>query len=188
MPLTRSSSYRPSTGGVELTDEERKAQERQRRQFALALEDMADDNDPVMVTVLKDLGEKSFNGNDPVQGYLIRFVALAGSHKGLVNDELPMYKAGFRSRLQQAGVGATLVARLGRYGTRNAIGLEDENEGDVELAEKALADLGDPFAEAGAGNGNGASAKTSLTEGAGDARKAGREKAAAEKDMVEPPF
>ena len=181
MPLTRSRDYR-SGSAPDLTEEERKAQEKARRKFAAALEDMADEKEAVLITVLKDLGEKSFNGNDPVQGYLIRFICLTGEHEGLVNDEWPCYKAGFRGRVAQAGVGATFVARLGRYGTRDAIGLEDDEDGDVDLAEAALAKHGDPFADAAPSKSNG------LTDGVSETKAKAKAKAAAEKDLEEPPI
>jgi uncharacterized Zn ribbon protein len=123
MPLTQSKDYRPNSQ-PELTEEERKAQEKARRKFALALEDMADEGDAVLITVLKDIGIKDF-GNGSAQGYLIRFIALTGDHEGLVNDEWPVYKRGFLNRIEKAGVGASFVSRLGRYGERKTIGLED---------------------------------------------------------------
>ena len=150
MPLGRSSDYRPNSGGVEMTEEERKAQEKARRKFALALEDMADEGDAVLITVLKDLGVKDF-GNGSAQGYLIRLISLTGDHEGLVNDDYPIYKRGFVNRIERAGVGASFVARLGRYGDRKAIGLEDDEDGDYALAEAALAKHGDPFQDAAPG-------------------------------------
>lgn len=181
MPLGRSRDYRPN-GGTEMTEEERKAQEKARRKFALALEDMADEGDAVLITVLKDLGIKDF-GNGSAQGYLIRFICLTGDHEDLVNDEWPVYKRGFLNRIEKAGVGASFVARLGRYGERKTIGLEDDQDGDFELAEKALAKHGDPFADAAPGK---------LAGEVDAAKKSVREKVAAGKVAVDdsdsPPF
>lgn len=181
MPLTRSRDYRPNSA-PELTDEERKAQEKARRKFAAALEDMADEGDAVLITVLKDLGIKDF-GNGSAQGYLIRFIALTGDHEGLVNDEWPVYKRGFLNRIEKAGVGASFVSRLGRYGERKTIGLEDDQDGDVELAEKALAKHGDPFEDQTPSESRG-----SLTNGAAETKAKAAAKAKAEAASDEPPF
>lgn len=181
MALTRSRDYRPNSN-PELTEEERKAQEKARRKFALALEDMADEGDAVLITVLKDLGVKDF-GNGSARGYLIRLICLTGDHDGLVNDDWPVYKRGFLNRIERAGVGASFVARLGRYGERKTIGLEDDQDGDVELAEKALEKHGDPFLDAAPGK---------LAKEVDEAKRSVREKVAAGKaaaaDDSEPPF
>jgi hypothetical protein len=182
MPLTRS---RDLNSAPKLTEEEQKARAKARRKFEAILEDAADEGEAVLITVLKDLGEKDF-GNGGVQGYLIRLIVLTGDHADHVEDELPTYKRGFTNRIGKAGVGATLVSRLGRYGERNAIGLEDDQDGDVELAEKALAKHGDPF-EASRDRQNG----TSITEEVDAAKRSIKEKAAAKTQAEqdgEPPF
>jgi len=175
MPLTRSRDY---NSGPALTEEEQKARDKRKRQFQLILEDAADEREAVLVTVLKDLGTKDF-GNGPVQGYLIRLIILTGDHADHVENELPIYKRGFLTRIEKAGVGATFVARFGRYGERKAIGLEDDLDGDVELAEAALKTHGDPFEDAAPGH---------LTDGVADTKAKAKAKAAAEKDLQEPPF
>jgi hypothetical protein len=76
-----------------------------------------------------------------------------------------------------------MVARLGRYGDRNTIGLEDDQDGDVELAEKAMVKFGDPFEDAAPGT---------LSEEVAAAKKSVKEKVAANKtatsDDDPPPF
>jgi hypothetical protein len=179
MPLTRS---RDLNSAPKLTEEEQKARAKARRKFEAILEDAADEREAVLITVLKDLGEKDF-GNGGVQGYLIRLIVLTGDHEGHEEDELPTYKRGFTNRIGKAGVGATLVSRLGRYGERSTIGLEDDQDGDVELAEKALVKHGDPFLDAApARNGEGVVGDTS------EIKARAKAKAAAEKDLEDPPF
>jgi hypothetical protein len=168
MPLTRSRDHSPAP---QISEEEQRLRDKRRRQFEMVLEDAADEKAAVLITVLKDLGEKKFKENQAaVQGYLIRFIVLSGEHVGHCEDEWPVYKRGFTNRIEKAGVGATMVARLGRYGDRKAIGLEDDQDGDVELAEKALAKFGDPFEDARPGQ---------LAEETADAKKSVKEKAAA---------
>lgn len=180
MPLTRS---RDLNTAPKLTEEEQKLRDKRKRQFQLILDDAADEREAVLITVLKDLGEKKFAENQPaVQGFLIRLIVLTGDHAGHVENELPIYKRGFTNRIEKAGVGATMVSRLGRYGDRKTIGLEDDEDGDVELAEKALAKHGDPFADAAPSKTNG------LTDGVAETRTKAKAKAAAEKDLEEPPF
>jgi uncharacterized Zn ribbon protein len=181
MPLTQSKDYRPNSQ-PELTEEERKAQEKARRKFALALEDMADEGDAVLITVLKDIGIKDF-GNGSAQGYLIRFIALTGDHEGLVNDEWPVYKRGFLNRIEKAGVGASFVSRLGRYGERKTIGLEDNLDEDVAIAKVALKKHGDPFEDQ-----TPSESRSTLTEGNGEVKARAKAKAAVEADSENPPF
>jgi hypothetical protein len=175
MPLTRS---RDLNTAPKLTEEEQRLRDKRKRQFQMILEDAADEREAVLITVLKDLGEKDF-GNGGVQGYLIRLIFLTGDHAGHVEEELPTYKRGFTNRISKAGVGATMVSRLGRYGERNTIGLEDDQDGDVDLANEALKKHGDPFEDAAPGH---------LTDGVADTKAKARAKAAAEKDLEDPPF
>ncbi len=185
MALTRS---RDLNSAPKLTEEEQRLRDKRKRQFQMILEDAADEKEAVLITVLKDLGEKTFKeGQAAVQGYLIRLIILTGEHAGHVEDELPMYKKGFTNRLGRAfekeGLGVHTVSRLSRYGDRNTIGLEDDEDGDVELAEKALVKFGDPFADAAPGK---------LADEVAAAKKSVKEKVAASKAAAagddEPPF
>jgi hypothetical protein len=70
MPLTRSRDHSPAP---QITEEEQRLRDKRRRQFEMVLEDAADEKAAVLITVLKDLGEKKFKENQAaVQGYLIR--------------------------------------------------------------------------------------------------------------------
>lgn len=175
-PLTRSRDHSPAP---KLTEEEQKARDKRKRQFQMILEDAADEREAVLITVLKDLGVKDF-GNGSAQGFLIRQIMLTGDHAGHA-EEWPVYKRGFVNRIEKAGVGATMVARLGRYGERNTIGLEDDEDGDVELAEKAMVKFGDPFEDAAPGK---------ISAEVDAAKKSVKGKVAAKKAATddEPPF
>lgn len=181
MPLTRS---RDLNSAPQLTEEEEKQREKNKRKFKMILADAADEREAVLITVLKDLGPKNY-GNGDVERYLCRLIILTGDHAGHVEDELPVVWRGWTNRIAKAGVGATMVSRLGTYGDRTpkAIGLEDDQDGDVEIAEKALAKFGDPFEDAAPGR---------LAEETAAAKKSVKEKAAAGKAAAagddDPPF
>lgn len=183
MPLTRS---RDLNNAPQETDEEKKARDKAYRRFKSILEDAADEQDAVLVTVLRDIGVKDY-GNGPVQRYICRVVILTGEHADYVNDDVTVNWGGWVPRLRKAverdGLGCHVVARLERYGTRNPqpIGLADDRDGDVELAEKALVKHGDPFEDAAPG---------ALAAEARAARKSVQEKVAAGKaaDDQDPPF
>lgn len=186
MSLTRASTVRPAQpeGDVERVEVDWKA--------------LGNEEAAVVISVLKELPDKDW-GNGPVSGFLTRMIVLTGKHRGLVADDFPIYKAGVYSPLSRAGgVGTTMVGRLRPYGTRKNIGLENEEDGDVEIAERALAKFGDPFEEDSAdSNGNGDHPRDDLSPGplateAASARKAAKERAAmkkaAEDAADEPPF
>lgn len=182
MPLTRS---RDLNSAPKLTEEEQKAKDKAYRKFKMILEEAADEGEALLITVLKDIGTKNY-GNGEVQRYICRLIILTGEYEGYVNGDVTVNWGGWVNRLRKAvekeGLGAHVVSRLGRYGERNAIGLEDDQDGDVELAEKALAKHGDPFADAAPSKTNG------LTDGVAETRTKAKAKAAAEKDLEEPPF
>lgn len=187
MPLTRS---RDLSSAPQETDEEKKARDKAYRRFKSILEDAADEQDAVLVTVLRDIGKKDY-GNGEVQRYICRVVILTGEHADYVNNDVTVNWGGWVHRLRKAvekeGLGAHVVARLERYGTRTPqpIGLADDRDGDVELAEKALAKHGDPFQDAAPGR---------LAAEVDEAKRSIKEKAAAGKAAAaaagddEPPF
>jgi hypothetical protein len=181
MPLTRS---RDLNSAPQETDEEKKARDKAYRRFKSILEDAADEKDAVLITVLKDIGTKNY-GNGEVQRYICRIIILTGEHAGYVNGDVTVNWGGWTNRIKKAvaseGLGAHMVSRLGRYGDRTPqpIGLEDDQDGDVELAEAALKKHGDPFEDAAPGH---------LTDGVADTKAKAKAKAAAEKDLEEPPF
>jgi len=145
---------RDLNSGPKLTEEEQKAKDKAYRKFKMILEEAADEGDALLITVLKDIGTKNY-GNGEVQRYICRLVILTGEYEGYVNGDVTVNWGGWvpriRKAVEQEGLGVSIVSRLGRYGERNAIGLEDNQDGDIELAEKALAKHGDPFADAAPG-------------------------------------
>lgn len=127
--------------------------------------ELAAENAAVVCTV-KEIEPPKDWGNGEVAAVRARVIVLTGKSAGEVYSNERILKAGIRSKLTT--VGDDVVGRVGIYGTRKAIGLEAEHEGDIALAEAALA----KFA-ASAGNGNGkATAKNTAAAG----------------DDTEPPF
>lgn len=125
MPLTRASEAR--TEGM--------------REGQLNLDELGREGAAVLITVTGWAEEKDW-GNGVVRPVEARVVALTGSHAGEVDEDALIFKAGIRNKLTE--VGQSVVGRLRPYGQRKAIGLEAEEDGDVELAERALAKLDAP--------------------------------------------
>lgn len=145
----------------------------------LDLNELGREGAAVLITVT-GFGEEKDYGNGVVKPVEARIVALTGSHAGEIDEDALIFKAGIRNKLHQ--VGQSVVGRLRPYGARKAIGLEAEEDGDVELAEKVLAKL-DGLSTNGS--------KTPVT----DEVKAAKRNAAARKasnkvalDDEEPPF
>jgi len=81
--------------------------------------------------------EKFANGSFcPIRA---RVIILTGAQAGKVYDNERILAAGIRSRLTE--VGADVVGRIKPYGSRKHPGLEAEHDGDIALAEAALAKL-----------------------------------------------
>jgi len=109
-------------------------------------EDLAKERAAVVCTVLEIEEEEDF-GNGVVAPVRADVIVLTGKHAGEVHANERILKAGIRNKLTE--VGDSVVGRIGVYGKRKAIGLEAELDGDVELAEVALAKF--------TANGNGSS-------------------------------
>lgn len=173
---------RDLNSGPKLTEEEQKAKDKAYRKFKMILEEAADEGEAVLITVLKDIGTKNY-GNGEVQRYICRLVILTGEYDGYANPDVTVNWGGWVPRIRKAvekeGLGVSIVSRLGRYGERNAIGLEDNQDGDVDLANAALKKHGDPLADAAPGH---------LTDGVADTKAKAKAKAAAEKDLEDAPF
>lgn len=113
---------------------------------------LAKERAAVVCTVLEYEDEEDF-GNGVVEPVRARVIILTGSKAGQVYDNERILKAGIRQKLnvvqtdddgnevQVVGIGDDVVGRLEFYGKRNHVGLNAEDDGDVELAEKALAKL-----------------------------------------------
>jgi hypothetical protein len=133
-------------------------------------EALARENAAVVCTVRSIEPEEDF-GNGSVAPVRARVIILTGAQAGTVYENERILKAGIRLKLQE--IGDDVVGRLVTYGKRNHVGLNNEHEGDIELAERALKKFGS--------SSNGASADKSA---ASTKKKA----AAAVADSEDPPF
>lgn len=161
MPLTRASEVRGEM-----------------RDGQLDLDELGREGAAVLITV-KGWGEEKDWGNGVVRPVKARIVALTGTHAGEVDEDALIFKAGIRNKLTE--VGQSVVGRLRPYGPRRAIGLEAEEDGDVELAEKTLAKLDGPANSP-------ASQKTSVTNEVIEAKRNVKARGAAVEDSDDPPF
>lgn len=101
---------------------------------------LAEENAAVVCSVLGVEDPKDY-GNGEVAAVKARVIVLTGKQAGSVFPSERILKAGIRMKLEDA-VGDDVVGRLDVYGQRKAVGLQAEHQGDVELAEKALAKFG----------------------------------------------
>jgi hypothetical protein len=97
---------------------------------------LAEENAAVVISVKELLAPKDY-GNGEVAAVRARVIVLSGSEAGTVYEDENILKAGIRIKLQE--VGDDVVGRLDVYGSRKAVGLQAEHDGDIALAEKALA-------------------------------------------------
>lgn len=100
---------------------------------------LAEENAAVVCTVKEILPPKDY-GNGEVAAVRARVIILTGAQAGTVYEDERILKAGIRNKLTE--VGDDVVGRLDVYGTRKAVGLQAEHDGDVALAERALAKFG----------------------------------------------
>lgn len=100
---------------------------------ALALEGAA------VVCTVRQIEEPKDYGNGEVVAVRARVIVLTGSQAGSVHPDERILKKGIRMKLENEPIGNDVVGRLALYGPRNAVGLNSEQPGDYELAEKAVA-------------------------------------------------
>jgi len=112
----------------------------------LQWDELASENAAVVCTV-KSIEAPRDYGNGEVAAVRADVIVLTGKRAGEQYPAERILKAGIRSKLKE--VGDSVVGRVGVYGARRAIGLEAERDGDVALAEQALAKFG------ASGHGNG---------------------------------
>jgi hypothetical protein len=105
----------------------------------LDLKELALENAAAVFTV-KSIEDSVDFGNGPIQPVRARVIVLTGRHAGEVYEDERILPKGVRMKLTE--VGDDVVGRLTLYGSRKAVGLNAEFEGDIELAEKALAKFG----------------------------------------------
>jgi hypothetical protein len=97
---------------------------------------LAAENAAVVCTVKEILPAKDY-GNGEVAAVRARVIVLTGSQAGTVYEDERILKAGIRIKLTD--VGDDIVGRLDVYGSRKAVGLQAMHDGDLALAEAALA-------------------------------------------------
>lgn len=97
---------------------------------------LATENAAVVISVKELLAPKDY-GNGEVAAVRARIIVLTGSQAGTEFPTETVLKAGIRSKLTT--VGDDVVGRLDFYGSRKAVGLQAEHDGDLALAEAALA-------------------------------------------------
>lgn len=100
-------------------------------------EALAAENAAVVCTV-KELEPETDFGNGSVAPVRARVIVLTGSKAGTVYPNERILKAGIRMKLTE--VGDDVVGRLAVYGKRNHVGLNNEQDGDLDLAQAALAE------------------------------------------------
>lgn len=100
-------------------------------------EALAAENAAVVCTV-KELEPEVDFGNGSVAPVRARVIVLTGSQAGTVYPNERILKAGIRIKLTE--VGDDVVGRLAVYGKRNHVGLNNEQDGDLDLAKAALAE------------------------------------------------
>lgn len=144
------------------------------RDGQLNIDELGREGAAVLITVTGWGDEKDW-GQGVVRPVKARIVALTGVHAGEVDEDALIFKAGIRNKLTE--LGQSVVGRLRPYGARKAIGLEAELDGDVELAERALAKLDGPPASS-----------TPLTDEVKAAKTAARERKVELDDDETPPF
>lgn len=105
----------------------------------LDLKELALENAAAVFTV-KSIEDTVDFGNGPINPVRARVIVLTGRHAGEVYEDERILPKGVRMKLTE--VGDDVVGRLTLYGSRKAVGLNAEFEGDIELAEKALAKFG----------------------------------------------
>ncbi|MGH3965948.1 MAG: hypothetical protein ACRDRY_22295 [Pseudonocardiaceae bacterium] len=124
---------------------------------------LAAENAAVVCTVKAVEAPKDY-GNGEVAAVRARVIVLTGKQAGTVYEDERILKAGIRNKLQT--VGDDVVGRLDVYGTRRAVGLQAEHEGDIALAERALKKFGAVPEQRSASNGSAKAAKP--TDDSGD--------------------
>lgn len=96
---------------------------------------LATENAAVVISVRELLAPKDY-GNGEVAAVRARIIVLTGSQAGTEFPTETVLKAGIRSKLTT--VGDDVVGRLDFYGSRKAVGLQAEHDGDLALAQAAL--------------------------------------------------
>lgn len=97
--------------------------------------ELAREGAAVVITVTKFEDSTDF-GNGTVKPVRGRVIVLTGTKAGEVFEDERILAAGIRIKLTE--VGDDVVGRIRPYGTRKHPGLENEEQGDIELAVAAL--------------------------------------------------
>lgn len=104
-----------------------------------------------VVVSIRELCEPEEQTHGEVQPVRARVIVLSGSQKGEVFEDEKIINKGITNSLRRKAVGDDVVGRIRPYGTGKWPGLEREDSGDIELAEKALAHFDGAGADAADG-------------------------------------
>jgi hypothetical protein len=95
-----------------------------------------------VVITIRELLEEEQQTHGMVEPVRARIIVLTGEQKGQVFEDEKIINKGITNSLRRKAVGDDVVGRIRPYGTGKWPGLEREDSGDIELAEKALAAKG----------------------------------------------
>jgi hypothetical protein len=86
-------------------------------------------------------------GNGEIEPVIADVIVLTGQKAGEYHPGERILAKGIRLKLaaKDTKIGDSIVGRIRPYGTRNAAGLENEEPGDLALAEQALARVSNSF-------------------------------------------
>lgn len=102
---------------------------------------LASEGAAVVVSIL-ELCDPEEQTHGPVEPVRARVIVLSGTQKGEVFENEKIINKGVTNSLRRRNVGDDVVGRIRPYGPGKWPGLEREDAGDIELAEKALAHFG----------------------------------------------
>lgn len=92
-----------------------------------------------VVMTIRELLEPEQSTYGEIEPVRARVIVLTGEQKGQVFEDEKIISKGITSSLRRRDVGDDVVGRIRPYGQGRYPGLEREDSGDIELAEKALA-------------------------------------------------
>jgi hypothetical protein len=95
-----------------------------------------------VVVSIRELCAPEEQTHGQVEPVRARVIVLSGSQKGEVFEDEKIINKGVTNSLRRRNVGDDVVGRIRPYGSGKWPGLEREDAGDIELAEKALAHFG----------------------------------------------
>jgi hypothetical protein len=112
----------------------------------LDFKELAKEGAACVFTVREIEPPKDF-GNGEIEPVIADVIVLTGQKAGEYHPGERILAKGIRLKLaaEDTKIGDSIVGRIRPYGTRNAAGLENEEPGDLALAEQALARVAKTF-------------------------------------------